>query len=235
MNRIVIIFALLLCPLSLHAQSRAFDCDKDSALPIPEGRELVAKVQDEYAKTKTLRGNFFQDSYNAALEMSEAATGKFYFAKPGRMRWDYETPTVQTFLVRDTTLWLYQEAERQVLIDQFDKVLLSDLPVAFLMGLGNLKEDFELLKACRVPDGTVLELKSKTKKKEDLASFKLLIGRGSLLPAGASVTDVGGNETAILLTSVQFNPDLAPDRFEAQFPKGVDVQDRRSGAHGEAH
>ncbi len=219
--------SLLLIPAVALSQTRAFDCQGNK--PVSEGEvgELVSQVQSAYSKVPSLSGSFFQESFNAALELSETATGRFAFKKPGKMKWDYESPEKQVFLVQENTVWLYQEEQRQVLIDKFDRMMMSDLPVGFLMGIGDLKNDFDVRAACTTPDGTVLELAPKSKKSRELSSFKLLVGTGSYIPAGASVQDISGNTTSFILSDVRSDPEFDDEIFEPSFPKGLDVQDRR--------
>lgn len=178
---------------------------------------------------------FAQDSFVAALEISELSTGKVLFSKPGKMKWSYASPEEQVFLVRDQTLWFYQKRENQLLIDDFKNVLISDLPVAFLMGLGNLKNDFNVLRACRGTDGTIFELSAKSDKNDrakELKSFELLVGEGGL-PHGARIRDAGGNSTAIVFTDVVANPVIPDAAFSPDFPKGGDINDRRKERQSE--
>ena len=169
----------------------------------------------------------------AALELSEVSSGTFLLRKPGEMKWLYQSPSEQTFLVKNETLWLYQVQEKQVLIDKFRNVLLSDLPIAFLMGIGNISKDFSFVSGCVGSDGTVFELKGNGESGKNLSSFKLLIGHGSYLPTGARIADVGGNVTAIILGSLEIDAKLPVSIFEPDFPKGIDVQDRRQNSPAE--
>lgn len=228
--RIFCLVTLILLSRSIAtAQSRSFDCADRPAIEVSEAENVVGKVQDEYSKVRTLSGRFFQDSFNAALEISETATGRFFFQKPGQMRWTYESPKRQDFITKDKTVWLYQEDDHQVLIDRFDSVLISDLPIAFLMGLGDLRSDFRVIDACRGSDGIVVNLRPQKAgdAEKGLSGFKLLIGPGSYLPRGASVSDVGGNETAIVLSGTEVNASIPSSTFVPSFPQGVDIQDRR--------
>ena len=232
MRIIFSVCVFLMSAVSLEAQTRSFDCEGRTSVPRSEAEDIVSRVQGAYSGVRALKGNFFQESFNSSLEMSEVASGRFSFHKPGRMRWDYETPARQTFLVRESTVWLFQEEQAQLLIDEFEKILLTDLPVAFLMGIGDLKSDFNVVSACRNPDGTVLDLHPGPGKGSQLAGFKLLIGPGSSLPAGASVEDVSGNTTSIILTAVETDPELNDREFSPDFPKGIDIQDRRKDRPG---
>ena len=226
---ILVIFILFALTDAALAQTRVFDCELSAYLSAREGSELLAKAQSAYAGIKTVKADFEQHSFMAALESSEMSSGEVYFQKPGMMKWHYRQPDEQMFVVRDETLWFYQVAEHQVLIDSLKKVVLTDLPVAFLMGIGDLLRDFRLDKACRNSDGYVFELSQKSGTGE-MKAFRLLTEFSSLLPKGAQVTDVGGNVTAVILGQTRFNPELSPDAFSSRFGSGLDIIDRRQGA-----
>ena len=215
------------------AQSRAFECNEHSTMPKAQAAKIAAAVQGTYSKVKGLTANFSQDSYLAALEVSEVSAGTMSFLKPGRMRWDYITPEPQVFLVKDHAIYFYQPRDNQVVVDEFTNVLITDLPVAFIMGIGDLTKDFVIDEACTGRDGTILTLSGKERKgakkgeKNPLKAFKLLINTVNNLPIGAKVTDVGGNITSILLSKISTDPTFGDDAFELKSAPGTDVIDKR--------
>lgn len=228
------ILALLLCASFGEAQLRSFDCAPDTELSQAEGRSVIDRVQEQYNNISSFRSQFHQHSYLAAMDIGELSTGTVWFSKPGRMKWEYQTPEEQVFLVRDETLWLYQKEDRQLIINNFVDVLLTDLPVAFIMGLGDLRRDFSLKKACRNQEGLVIELTAKEggdaagSKHEGLEGFKLLVREGAPVPAGAQVIHLGGNLTSILLTEIRANPEITERFFAPNFPSGIDINDMRN-------
>lgn len=225
-------WAALLCHES-RAQLKAFECVAGQEVSLERGRDLLTKVQNEYAAIEVLQGNFQQDSYVAALDESEASSGEMWFGKPGKMRWVYAKPRAQTVVINEGTLWLYQVENRQVIIDDIRKVLLSSLPVSFMMGLGNVHRDFELRGACKGSEGVILRLvpqkSTKTGEQEEaLQGFELLVDEERSLPKGAKISSLGGNVTAILFKNLKSKGITSdPRRFVLEYPKGVDVMDRR--------
>ncbi len=217
------------------AQVSAFECQKGGELSVAQGRELLAKVQGQYAGIEVLQGAFRQDSYVAALDESESSAGEMWFAKPGKMRWEYAKPRPQSVVVTQSTLWLYQPDKQQVLVDDIGNVLLSSLPISFMMGVGNLSRDFDLKGACQGPEGVILRLvprKSKGDANDALEGFDLLVDKAQSLPKGAKISSLGGNTTAIIFNNLlSQGVKQDPRRFVLDYPKGVDVMDRRQTAH----
>lgn len=218
---------------SAIAQLDSFSCRPSSVVSTANAKEILQRVQTQYMQVQSMRGGFRQDSYVAALDEGEASSGQMVFAKPGKMRWSYKAPRIQEVVVRDGELWMYQPDKGQVLIDDIGTVLLSALPISFLMGIGNITRDFDLVSACRSGAGLVVKLvphEKETKEggAEGLEGFDLLVDEGKSLPQGAKITSVGGNVTAIVFENLQLNPTtLGQERFVLEYPKGVDILDRR--------
>lgn len=213
----------------------AFSCLKTSEpLSRRQGVEVLERVQAHYSSIKSMRGSFYQHSYVAALDEAEASSGAMTFSKPGKMRWSYKFPRIQEVIIRDGELWMYQPDKNQVMIDSIGAVLLSKLPVSFLMGLGNIAKSFELESACRSSTGVLLTLvphkkTGKDDEQEALEGFVLLVEERKSTPTGAKITSVGGNTTAIIFENLQVNPaGGSEDKFVLDYPKGVDILDRRT-------
>jgi outer membrane lipoprotein-sorting protein len=197
-------------------------------------------IQASYSELSTLRARFQQESYLAALDVAEASSGEVWFEHPGKMRWHYTSPEEQDFVVVDDTFWFYQLEDRQVTIDTFKSVALSDLPIAFLMGLGDLRRDFQLVKACMgaTPAGdelVILHLRDKGSKEttgegagsDGIQGLVLAVGAQSSLPIGAQVQHLGGNSTSVLFEESKVKGSFSPETFKLSWPKSVDVIDRR--------
>ena len=221
------------------AQVRQFECEGRKELSASEAATLIAAVQSAYGKVSASTGKFAQESYLAALDTSEVSSGTMWFQKPGKMRWSYTEPRQQEVVVSGDTMWVHQIDKNQVMVDAIKSALLSDLPIAFLMGLGDLTRDFDVKSGCRTPDGVVVSLVPKTAKKSgaeggteaggDLSGFDLLLDEGAALPKGAMVTALGGNVTAIVFEKLRASGVNPPaGTFVLEYPKGVDIVDRRS-------
>jgi outer membrane lipoprotein carrier protein len=234
MLRKVFIFLLFVLPHALMADMLEFSCNSGSSYTPAQSTELLAQVQKSYSKTRSLKAQFTQESYLAALDLSEMSTGEVWFEKPGKMKWNYRQPDEQTFLVDRETLWFYQKSEGQLLIDQLEKVLLTDLPVSFLLGLGDVTKDFNVQSACKTGEGVLLVLarKSRGEERDELAGFDLLVSEKSHQPIGARVKDVAGNITSFIFSNTEYDKVLENKLFAASFPKGIDIIDRRKNKSG---
>jgi outer membrane lipoprotein carrier protein len=215
--------------LPIKAQLKSFECAKEVSDP-----NILKSVQSSYESVKSLSANFKQYSFLKALKVEEFSSGTLLFGKPGRMKWLYVEPEPQEFYLFDKTFWLVQPKEKQVIIDNVEEILLGDLPVAFLMGLGNLERDFLLNKSCLSlgeVDTLVLTLSPKKRAKSEsdneLRSFTLLVDKEKHLPRGAKVLDISQNITAITFQGINVNPKVADNDFMPILQRNFDVQDQR--------
>ncbi len=217
-------FILLISPFFALAQLRAFDCETE--LDVSVGQGLLERSQSIYSTLSSLTGDFDQESYMAALDLSEVSYGKMWFERPGKMKWEYKYPEKQEFVLKDSSFWFYQPRLNQVVVDSVKNAFVSDLPVSFLLGVGDVVSQFKVLNACKSSEGTILALGKKTGD-ENLKEFYLLVDSYSGVPKGAKVIDVGGNITTIVIKAPNLNDSLPKGLFNTEFSGNPDIDDRR--------
>jgi len=94
-------------------------------------------MQRFYDRTQEFKADFRQTLTNPVYGRKQVFDGIVRFKKPGKMRWDYQTPEKKLFVSDGKVLWVYEpedaQAYKQSLTD-------SALPtaVAFLFGQGKL-------------------------------------------------------------------------------------------------
>ena len=78
-----------------------------------EPGELASRMEARYRGAKTLQATFLERyAENGSLVRSEAGTA--YFRRPGKMRWEYERPEKDLFLVDGKSAWFYVPADHTV-------------------------------------------------------------------------------------------------------------------------
>jgi outer membrane lipoprotein carrier protein len=79
----------------------------------PDAKVIAAKLEARYRAARTLQAAFLERySENGELLRSEA--GEAYFRRPGKMRWEYESPEKNLFLVDGKTAWFYVPSDHTV-------------------------------------------------------------------------------------------------------------------------
>src|SRR5258708_29041717 len=72
----------------------------------PDAKTVVEVFQARYQTARTLQATFLERyTENARVVRVEAGTA--YFRRPGKMRWEYEAPEKNLFLVDGKTAWFY--------------------------------------------------------------------------------------------------------------------------------
>ncbi len=77
----------------------------DSQIP------LVKAMEQKYAKANGLQAVFLERYYDNG-KLVRAESGRAYFRKPGKMRWEYEKPEKNLFLVDGKYAWFYTPVDR---------------------------------------------------------------------------------------------------------------------------
>lgn len=99
----------------------------------------VRALEQRYRHASTLRAVFFQ-RYSDGNGGIAAESGTVYFSRPGRMRWEYESPESKLFLVDGTNVWFYVPADRTASRAKLKESSDWRTPVALLAGKANLAQ-----------------------------------------------------------------------------------------------
>jgi len=73
-------------------------------------RILVKRMESRYRSARTLEAGFLQRYIEDGREV-RSESGTAYFRRPGRMRWEYQAPEQNVFLVDGKTAWFYVPAD----------------------------------------------------------------------------------------------------------------------------
>lgn len=190
-----------------------------------QAENLLGRLQKRYQEIKTLESKFLQRSYLKSLDLAERSSGELALEIPGKLRWQYEAPEEQTFLLLNDRFQLYQPTESQLLIQDASKFFLSDIPVSFLLGLGSLLENFQIQQACEQGEMATFYLTPNNVRDEKLKSLALSFSPKELVPTVAKILDSEGNETSVVLFSKRIGEELKTETFTLKVPDGTDIQD----------
>ena len=69
--------------------------------------------ESRYHSARTLQATFLE-RYAESGQPVRTEAGTAYFLRPGKMRWDYESPEKSVFLIDGKTAWFYVPADRTV-------------------------------------------------------------------------------------------------------------------------
>ena len=102
-------------------------------------QETVHALEQRYHHAGTLKAVFFE-SYTDGHGGVSAESGTVYFSRPGRMRWDYESPEKKLFLVDGTNVWFYVPADHTASRAKLSQSSDWRTPLALLAGKADISK-----------------------------------------------------------------------------------------------
>lgn len=108
-----------------------------SPAPPRSAREVARAIDARYRHAQTLRATFYE-RYSDGNGAVSAESGTVYFSKPGRMRWEYESPEQKLFIVDGANAWFYVPADRTASRAKVAESSDWRTPLAFLAGKTDL-------------------------------------------------------------------------------------------------
>ena len=189
------------------------------ALPVSANAGGVERLKAFIAGAKTAEADFTQTVARKSGQITQQASGKMAFARPGKFRWDYAAPYEQVIVGDGVKLWLYDADLNQVTTRKLGDAL-SGTPAALLAG-DNAIEKLFTLKDAGTADG--MEWLEAVPKNKDTTFEHIRMGfKGDVL-AQMELSDNFGQRTTLKFSRFERNPTLSPTRFKFTPPKGADV------------
>lgn len=171
------------------------------------------------AQTKTLEANFEQTLRTYSGEVLQQTVGKFYLSRPGKFRWNYQTPYEQIIVSDGERIWIYDVDLQQVTVQQQTDSL-PVTPMALLEDSSTLHQNFNILPLDEQAGVYRLKLLSKTKESD---FGEIVIGLDSKGLRFMQLHDQFEQVTDIVFSDISTNTKLSKDIFKFIPPEGVDV------------
>ena len=189
---------------------------------------LAEALQKKYDSIKDFSADFVHVYQGGVLRKRVTERGHVLIKKPGKMRWDYQSPEPKLFVSDGVKIYSYLPRDKQVIVSSVPGEGEASTPVLFLSGKGNLLKDFTASAADAgvmhdMPAGSVgLRLVPKSPQ-ADYDWLVVAVQPASLAIVGLATTDAQGGQSSFSFTNLQENVGLADKSFEFKIPRGVDV------------
>jgi outer membrane lipoprotein carrier protein len=102
-----------------------------------DAKAAARALESRYAHARTLKAEFFE-RYSDGNGAAQSESGTVYFSRPGRMRWDYESPEKKLFLVDGANVWFYVPVDRTASRAKMKESSDWRTPIALLAGKADL-------------------------------------------------------------------------------------------------
>jgi outer membrane lipoprotein carrier protein len=217
--------------------------------PTPEAKLITAKLEARYRGSRTLVASFLE-RYSESGQVIRAEAGVAYFRRPGKMRWEYESPEKNVFLVDGKTAWFYVPADHTVTRAPAKQSTDWRTPLALLAGemkLSRVCARVELAPSEKpvTPGNTVLYCPLKGEEAtpgnasssppdnqpptpNDSVFLEVVPASGDL--ARVLVREKAGVEVEFKFTGWRFDPTVADSFFRFDVPRGVVIVNAESAA-----
>lgn len=179
----------------------------------------VDRLKAFYESTLSMKANFHQVVNDAQGKKVQEVTGKMELKRPGKFRWDYQSPYAQEIVGDGTRVWLYDPELNQVTVRAMGKVLGSS-PAALLAGSKDIDKRFDFTNGSN-DDG--LEWVSATPKDKDSGFEKIELAFSKDMLKRMKLIDSFGHATTIEFSGFERNPKLEDQTFYFKPPSGADI------------
>jgi len=191
----------------------------------------------------------FLERYSESGQPVRTEAGKAYFERPGKMRWQYEAPEKNVFLVDGKNAWFYVPADHTVTRVPAKKSTDWRTPLALLAGEMKLSRICnkigystqqapensadavlycELRGASKSEEGKDADGRTAEARVQDVAYLEVVESSGELVRV--LINDPGGVGIEFRFTNWRFNPKVEDSFFRFQVPRGVAIVNGELGA-----
>jgi outer membrane lipoprotein carrier protein len=206
----------------------------------PEKR-IASLLEARYRSARTMQATFLE-RYTENNRTVRVEAGVAYFRRPGKMRWEYESPEKNLFLVDGKTAWFYVPADRTVTRVPAKESGDWRTPLSLLAGEAKLSRVCARVKLSTTitpeyPDDAVLYCRPRGEEQHvndnqtslnptgteqgDAIFLEIVSDSGELVRVLAR--GKGGVEVEFRFTDWRMDPPVPDSKFRFQAPPGVAI------------
>lgn len=197
------------------------------AAPVePDLSALVDGVQRSFARMKDFSADFIQ-IVEDPLNRKQQESGHLYLMRPRMMRWEYKSPEDKLFVSDGKTVYLYVPAERQVNKEAVRDTLDDRIPMMFLLGRSDLRNEFtrfERLNTKPFLPGTKV-IRMYPRRKMDLKEVVMEVDPANYQIRRLLLAHSDGSRSEFIFSNIRTNTGLGASMFSFKVPPGVEVVD----------
>ena len=187
-------------------------------------KSIASAVDAHYNHLKTLQADFTEIYRGSGMDRTESGT--VWLKKPGKMRWEYRSPTEKLFVSDGRDAWFYVPADRQARKESAKKLDDIRSPLAFLLGKTKLEKELQGLSLA--PDVTPMQagdtiLRGIPRGFEDQISEIVLEITPDNRIARIVLQSVDGSATEYRFTEQKEDVAVADSKFQFKPPAGTET------------
>ena len=203
-----------------------------------ELRALIERIELYHRSLPHFEARFEQHFMPRIFGRQRTESGMLIVKRPGRMRWEYQSPEPKVFVSDGTNTWFHVPADRQVIVGAFrspDEVsgagesrelpgpVAGEInPLAFLTGDLELLDHFDAMMADEAPDG-LRSLRLTPRRSAAVSFVALLVNPETGLIRGIESEDPEGNRTAFRFDDFRYGAPPENSLFVFRIPPGTEI------------
>jgi outer membrane lipoprotein carrier protein len=184
--------------------------------------EVIQKVEKHYS-VSGFTADFSQSSSIKAMEITDSASGRAFFKRSGKMRWEYETPDRQIIITDAKTLWVFRPEDNQVMIGKAPSFFKGGKGFSFLSDMKVIRQKFDMVLEKETEKGFFVLKLLPREKTYDIVEIFLWISRNTFDVVKILTYNSYGDETRIVFNNIQLKEKLDDSLFTFKVPKGTEV------------
>jgi len=181
--------------------------------------DALATVRGFFAGLDSLTADFHQEVTDSTGQQQQKSDGKVWILRPGRFRWNYETPYQREIVADGKRLWSYDADLAQATVQPM-KAVLGATPAMLLGGSEPLDKVFRL--EALPASGDILQVRL-TPRADDSNVTEIQVYFRNTLLTRIDAMDNFGNHTVFVFTNLVRNASVDTARFRFVPPAGTDV------------
>jgi outer membrane lipoprotein carrier protein len=188
------------------------------SVPAAVGMDGVQAIEAHYRDLADLTARVVQKNFLKSVEKTQKFEGALAIKRPGKLRLEYTNG--QLIMIDGAEAWFYSKKSEQAIRRTFKDFEQANIPVAFLLGAGAIRQDFAVF----MPEADKPRMLDLVPKKAGAAMKKLRLysdedGRITRM----IVYDRSGNTSDVQFFDVKESVGLAEGQFRFKAPKGTEI------------
>ena len=187
---------------------------------------LIDGVQRSFAQMNDLSADFVQKDQNL-LNRNRQASGHLYLMRSRKMRWEYQMPEEQLFVSDGKTVYFYVPGDRQVNRESVKDTFDDRMPLMFLLGRSDLRNEFTRFELNPVDVKPFLQgtqvVRMYPKRKTDIKDVVIEVDPANYLIRRLLLNHNDGSRSEFIFSNIRLNTGLKASLFDFKVPEGVQV------------
>jgi|GEM_PF-1109734 len=189
-----------------------------SSVPAAVGMDGVQAIEEHYRDLTDLTARIVQKNFLKSVEKTQKFEGTLAIKRPGKLRLEYTNG--QLIMIDGAEAWFYSKKSEQAIRRTFKDFEQANIPVAFLLGAGAIRQDF----AVSLPEADKPRVLDLVPKRPGAAMKKLRLYSDEIGKITRMIVyDRSGNTSDVQFFDVREGMGLDDAQFRFKAPKGTEI------------